>query len=357
LGKIYVPMPVQDTTNDPLVSDKAELNVSMSPRVKTKSRKLEAAGYGSKVREQPSSSLGRVGGTSVAEGSGKIEVAVDRRTSRAKRVLAQSTKEVETLYLSSIHAPVQPSPLLDENKTIDYIEFDIDPANYSEDSPEPERVMLPTIKASSRAPYEHNELPKKSCPAPYQSLQREQVFDLENVDFQLGPTKNSNSNSHRPQNKRSGVDIKGSRVGPRLRPRTAGNINSENNTSNKLCTKEQQTRVNMMEPTFDDSKEGYLAMSNAAAAVKAAVDAKTNHTLGKGAFAAGCAPNNGLLSPTETPVSESRGAQLYVGKENSTQLVGGPRGLKPQPWNDGEEFVVSGHVRQAWVEASERAPL
>mgnify|MGYP006085190457 CR=1 FL=1 len=67
-------------------------------------------------------------------------------------------------------------------------------------------------------------------------------------------------------------------------------------------------------------------------------------------------PHSLTHSPPSTTTTTTAGAlrekgRVGVGKENSGQLVGGERGIVPEVWEDGHEFVVSGHLRQAWTEA------
>ena len=42
--------------------------------------------------------------------------------------------------------------------------------------------------------------------------------------------------------------------------------------------------------------------------------------------------------------------KVSVGKENATSLLGyGSDRIQPEKWEDGHEFVVDGHVKQAWI--------
>ena len=62
-------------------------------------------------------------------------------------------------------------------------------------------------------------------------------------------------------------------------------------------------------------------------------------------------PSTTTTTTTTTAGALREKARVGVGKENSGQLVGGERGIVPEVWEDGHEFVVSGHLRQAWTEA------
>ena len=246
-----------------------------------------------KRRQQPSAALR-------GESSSAHRVRVSPSTaahSRAVRCLADSTREVEELYMRQLLAPVPTSPLLLSSP------IDVDAVGEDEGRNDGD-VVLPSIRASVRAPPVPTPAPVLApapAPAPTQSGQpRELFFDDVGASFQLGPQgppPGSPQHGHKNGSPHGKPGHLKKAAAPKLRPRTASNSNANNN-ANKAHRPQSANanisnnhysdgKVHKVAPMLDDSEHGYSYEMQATKAGRRAVEEKFAKINGKGAFHAG----------------------------------------------------------------------